>query len=283
MLKMTTTNLLFSRRRVLFSFILTVGMMMVMTTTTTRTTNAFIVHNSSNGYCSHRHNPPSQTFSLSLLSSQFTATTITTTATSLSLMTSSTLSVSMTTDLTLLPDMTPIIVSIVAIVLLVGAQSFINTMLKGDQGLGAFLEDGSGYNKSGFKQQSVKQQDDTKDPLPWLKLPQLDYVDVAGQEKNRMPESKLLQTSKVGGGKKKKTMISIVDGDDDGPAESANEETTIQELEQLRLKMNRELQEENIEEARRIRTQLEKVMKEKGIEYKPNNDKNDEEDDDIFQ
>jgi hypothetical protein len=67
----------------------------------------------------------------------------------------------------------------VAIVVGVAAQTFINTMLQGEQGLGAFLKDGRGYNGSGFvpENRPVKH-----DPLPWLSLPQLGFVEVAGQE-----------------------------------------------------------------------------------------------------
>eukprot|EP00594_Rhizosolenia_setigera_P008486 CAMPEP_0178963314 /NCGR_PEP_ID=MMETSP0789-20121207/14946_1 /TAXON_ID=3005 /ORGANISM="Rhizosolenia setigera, Strain CCMP 1694" /LENGTH=138 /DNA_ID=CAMNT_0020647751 /DNA_START=65 /DNA_END=484 /DNA_ORIENTATION=+ len=85
---------------------------------------------------------------------------------------------------------TILIVSI-AITLLVASQTFINTMLKGDQGLSAFLSDGSGFNKSGYRPRSRTKDDQRKDgaplsgedPLPWLKLPELDFVEVKGQEK----------------------------------------------------------------------------------------------------
>lgn len=68
-----------------------------------------------------------------------------------------------------------------SIILLGAAQSWINFLLRGESGLGAFLSDGSGYNKSGFKSQ--RKMNDMDDPLPWLKLPRFDYVDVAGQPK----------------------------------------------------------------------------------------------------
>ena len=61
------------------------------------------------------------------------------------------------------------------------AQGLINKQLEGDQGLGAFLQDGRGYSNSAFRpllddQDRAVQQD----PLPWLKLPQLDFVEVVG-------------------------------------------------------------------------------------------------------
>jgi hypothetical protein len=169
---------------------------------------------------------------------------------------------SMETDLVLLPDMTtttttttPALVAVVALSLLIAAQSFINQMLEGDQGLAAFLKDGSGYNKSAFRSIKQQQQQQTslsssssKDPLPWLKLPQLDFVDVAGQEKSppRRKQIEIIEQVQV----------------------SDNMEGVYQELEQLRLKMNRELQEENIDEAKRMQSQLEKLMNDYGIEYK---------------
>lgn len=82
----------------------------------------------------------------------------------------------------------PIILLITA-VLGISSQSLINSMLKGDQGLSAFLSDGSGYGKSKFKPRSSSSGGDGSgaplsggDPLPWLKLPKFSYVDVAGQE-----------------------------------------------------------------------------------------------------
>ena len=126
-------------------------------------------------------------------------------------------------------DFSPLLVAACAIVLGVSAQSFINQMLKGDQGLGAFLKDGSGYNKSGFRQSSPSTIG-SEDPLPWLKLPKLDFVEVAGQE-------------------------------------SKQEELAYKRLEEIRVDMNEKLQEGKIEEASMIREELELLMKEAGIEY----------------
>ncbi|KAG7374712.1 hypothetical protein IV203_013807 [Nitzschia inconspicua] len=154
-------------------------------------------------------------------------------------------------NLTLLPDVTPILTAVIALVLLIAAQSFINQLLDGDQGLGAFLKDGSGYNKSGFRtvQQNQKRQQEQskKDPLPWLKLPQLDFVDVTGQEKPTPTRKSIAIVEEVKAGDVK--------------------DSVYQELELFRLQMNRELQEENWEEASRIRTKLERLMRENSIEY----------------
>ena len=87
------------------------------------------------------------------------------------------------------PISTPFVL-LAAVLLAVLAQSWINSMLGGEQGLGAFLSDGSGYNKSGFKPRK-KNEEEASDPLPWLKLPEFDYVDVAGQPKK--PKLQLLQ------------------------------------------------------------------------------------------
>ncbi|KAL3936386.1 MAG: hypothetical protein SGARI_002579, partial [Bacillariaceae sp.] len=151
------------------------------------------------------------------------------------------------------PNLTPLLAVGVALGLLIAAQTFINQMLDGDQGLAAFLKDGSGYNKSGFqssKKQSQQKQD--ADPLPWLKLPQLDFVEVAGQE--RAPP--------------KMKEVVIVEEESNPGATAA----VLEEMEQLRLKMNRELQEENTEEAKRIRNQLERLMKEKGVQFTSSDD-----------
>lgn len=132
-------------------------------------------------------------------------------------------------------DASPFVIAAVAIVLGVSAQSFINQMLKGDQGLGAFLSDGSGFQKSGFK--SVRNIEERNDPLPWLRLPELDFVDVAGQESS-----------------------------------SSSEAQVYERLEILRDKMNSELRAGRIEEATRIKADLERIMDANGIEFKAGSD-----------
>lgn len=103
-------------------------------------------------------------------------------------------------------------------------------MLEGDQGLGAFLKDGSGYNKSGFRKAAGKTERG-EDPLPWLKLPQLDFVEVAGQP-NRQQDQALLE-----------------------------------QLESLRGQMNEQLEQGKVLEATTLRNELEALMKDAGIEY----------------
>lgn len=77
----------------------------------------------------------------------------------------------------------PLIVG-AALVLGIAAQGWINDLAKGDRGLGAYLSDGGGFSGSGFSSKATKESDALSgdDPLPWLKLPSLDFVDVAGQE-----------------------------------------------------------------------------------------------------
>lgn len=114
------------------------------------------------------------------------------------------------------------------------AQTFINQMLEGEDGLGAFLSDGSGYNKSGFRKK-MKEKDTIKtDPLPWLKLPELDFVEVAGQSKI-MSEEELMMT-----------------------------------LERLREGMKMAVDEGRIKEAESIRKELEQTMEAYGVEFTSN-------------
>jgi hypothetical protein len=71
-----------------------------------------------------------------------------------------------------------------ALVLGIAAQGWINNLAEGDRGLGAYLSDGGGFSGSGFSDKANRENDAVSgdDPLPWLKLPKLDFVDVAGQE-----------------------------------------------------------------------------------------------------
>lgn len=113
------------------------------------------------------------------------------------------------------------------------AQTFINQMLEGEDGLGAFLTDGSGYNNSGFRKKSSKDnQDNIKtDPLPWLKLPELDFVEVAGQSKI-MSEGELMM-----------------------------------QLERLREGMKSAMEKGRLQEAESLRKELEQTMETYGVEF----------------
>ena len=148
------------------------------------------------------------------------------------------------------PISTPFVL-LAAVVLAVLAQSWINSMLGGDQGLGAFLSDGSGYNKSGFKPRK-KKEEEASDPLPWLKLPEFDYVDVAGQPK----KPKLQQLQKI-------------QSDDslDKSKESSNEAEVVSRLELLFAEMKKEVDNNNLIEAKRIELELEKIMEEEGYNF----------------
>jgi hypothetical protein len=126
------------------------------------------------------------------------------------------------------------VVLIVAVTLFVAAQGWINSLLSGDRGLGAFLSDGSGFQKSGFRPVSSgdgKEAESEADPLPWLKLPKLDFVEVAGQDS------------------------------------SVSEEAVMERLEELRMEMSSLLEQKKFKEASAVRLTLEKLMKVNGVEY----------------
>lgn len=122
---------------------------------------------------------------------------------------------------------------VVAIGLFVAAQGWINSLLSGDRGLGAFLSDGSGFSKSGFK--PVKDKEEVGDPLPWLQLPKLDFVEVAGQARE-------------------------------------SEEVVLQRFESLRLEMNDLLEKGQIKEADAVRQRLERLMRDNGVAYEFSDD-----------
>ena len=138
-----------------------------------------------------------------------------------------------------------------SIILFVLAQGFINALLEGKRGLGAFLSDGGGFSRSAFKPRSKPRSDSTRDssldaplggpdPLPWLKLPQLDFVDVAGQEVNKKQN---------------------------GGLDPEEEAAIIVRLEELADLMTEEVKSGNVEEASRLRSQLESLMTKYGFQY----------------
>ncbi len=159
------------------------------------------------------------------------------------------------------PISTPLVL-LAAIGLAVLAQSWINSLLGGDQGLGAFLSDGSGFNKSGFKprkrfitdESSSSAGDPSKplgggDPLPWLKLPEFDYVDVAGQPKKPKQPKIIPNTSSA------------------GSSSTKNEAEVVARLEFLFAQMKKEVENDNLIEAKRYELELEKIMEEEGFSF----------------
>lgn len=124
------------------------------------------------------------------------------------------------------------LVLVVALGLFIAAQTLINQQLRGDQGLGAFLRDGSGYSGSAFRPKTQAGTEGSSDPLPWLRLPQIDFVQVAGQE-------------------------------DPGKEDVA----LFERLEELRIQIQANYEEGNIEQANLIQQELVQLMKENGIEY----------------
>ena len=115
------------------------------------------------------------------------------------------------------------------------SQTLINSMLKGDQGLSAFLSDGKGYGNSKFRPRKGNDESAPlggNDPLPWLKLPQLSYVEVAGQEKN------------------------------------VSEEVVVAKLEELSAKGRAELEAGQKDQAAATMLELNALMEEYGFEFK---------------
>ena len=166
-------------------------------------------------------------------------------------------SLSLASEPTLLdvPISTPIVL-LAAVALAVLAQSWINSLLGGDQGLGAFLSDGTGYNKSGFKPRRKNKADDAgdpskplggADPLPWLKLPEFDYVDVAGQPK-KPKQSEIIPNSSAN-------------------SSSKSEAEVVSRLEFLFARMKEEVDNDNLIEAKRYELELEKIMEEEGFSF----------------
>ena len=139
---------------------------------------------------------------------------------------SSCLSLTTTTDDDLMLSSVPFIAGF-ALLLGIAAQGWINTMIGGDRGLGAYLSDGRGFAGSRFSPEGGSGDAISgNDPLPWLTLPNLDFVDVAGQ----------------------------VD-----PVEV--------QLELLRRSMNQALQEGDLQQATELRRELEGIMAENGFDY----------------
>jgi hypothetical protein len=143
----------------------------------------------------------------------------------------------------------PLILCLVLVALAIGvlANGWISRLLSGDQGLASFLSDGSGYKKSSFK---PLQQDSDRavqsDPLLWLKLPQLDFVEVAGQAPRRRSDQTFPPTPD-------KDSISGAKGE-------SKDEIVIAKLELIRREMQEQLGNGNIQEAERLRTELERLM-----------------------
>lgn len=130
----------------------------------------------------------------------------------------------------------PFLLAVVALTLGILANVWIQTMLSGDQGLGSFLSDGSGFNKSKFRPMSTddygQKQPPSNDPLPWLRLPNLDFVDVAGAPKT-------------------------------DPAT----DPVLDRLQRLRLEMQDRLAAGDRAGAESIRATMEQVMKENGVSF----------------
>jgi hypothetical protein len=82
----------------------------------------------------------------------------------------------------------------------------------------------------------------SSDPLPWLRLPKLDYVEVAGQKDQAREDFEL-----------GRSMVSS--------------DPSLVQLEDLRVRMNQKLAQGDVDAAESLRQQLEAKMKEGGFEY----------------
>lgn len=139
----------------------------------------------------------------------------------------------------------PTVLLVAALVLGIAANGWIQRLLSGDQGLGSFLSDGSGFNKSGFKPVTADEDRAViSDPLPWLRLPRLDFVDVAGQEQ-----------------------LANEDYEKGRLASNQQYNDVLIQLENLRERMNEKLAQGNVEEAKALRKDLENMMKENDIQF----------------
>jgi len=154
-----------------------------------------------------------------------------------------------------LPALNPLaapLAAIAALILVVAAQSWINQLIGGERGLGAFLSDGTGYNKSGFKPRKrgfVLNEDRPlggPDPLPWLKLPDLDFVEVAGQPS-------------------RKNEISKQYGVDQDFFKSQTK--IVAKLELLKAEMKMEVERGNMKKAKLTENELEILMKEHDYDF----------------
>jgi hypothetical protein len=141
----------------------------------------------------------------------------------------------------------PLIVFVAAI-LAFSAQSWINSLIGGEQGLGAYLSDGSGFNKSAFNQRKRSSKGgEGGDPLPWLNLPEFDFVDVAGQ-------------------RKKSTIIQPIRGQATSAIERDQSEVLFQ-LDLLRAQIKMEVEMGNLEAAKDVEIRLVRLMKEEGYDF----------------
>jgi len=148
---------------------------------------------------------------------------------------------------------TILLLSIVALTLVTAAQTLINSMLDGDRGLRAFLSDGSGYNNSAFKgggrrgrttDGNTSSNSSASDPLSWLTLPKLDFVDVVGQEKETVA-------------------VVVVPNKEE-------EALVVQKLEKLAERLRFELQDGEKGKAEKTALELESLMQKYGFNYKEN-------------
>lgn len=149
------------------------------------------------------------------------------------------------------PQAGPVVLVPLALFLGIAANGWIQKLLSGKQGLGGYLSDGSGFNKSSFQPLGADDRDRavSSDPLPWLRLPKLDFVQVAGQTEQDHED---FETGRLFGGSNN----------------DRNDGVIFRELETIRSQLQQKVQENDLESATILKGKLERIMSENGIEYK---------------
>lgn len=89
---------------------------------------------------------------------------------------------------------TSLFVASAGVVVLFGAGSLIVGAYEGEKGLGAFLRDGEGYQKSGYKDDKLEpRRMKAPDFLDKLSLPNFDFVQVYSAEENAVEQAENLR------------------------------------------------------------------------------------------
>ena len=120
----------------------------------------------------------------------------------------------------------------------IGVLSQQSSLMNGKSGLGAFLQDGKGYKNSAYQPNDNLEK---KDPLPWLKLPKFDFVEVYGAKDD--------------------------DGLSGGVLSIEDELAVRARLDSLSQEFNSSLNSGNLQKAQIIRIELENLLVDTGFQY----------------
>lgn len=131
---------------------------------------------------------------------------------------------------------TSLIVAASGLGVLLGAGSLIAGAYEGEKGLGAFLRDGEGYQKSGYKDDKLEaRRMKAPDFLDKVSLPAFDFVQVYSGEEN-----------------------------------------AVEQAENLRKELSKTLDLGDVDKARQIERKLNKVMRDNGLRYDDDDESGDE-------